>query len=252
MSSLLAPDHLVCPICGSRTNYLTSSHIRKHGYTVREFKEKFNIAFLKAASLREKQAAFMRENSPTKGRKRTPDEIDLMQTNRLGKGVGVCGKYLRTDEIRKKISLGVSKFMIDHPDQCGNSRFKSEWVEMDCAAPKVWVRSSWEKRVLQVLDQQDDIDHVWVEPLRIPYELHGISRTYTPDFMIEFDCGIRELWEVKPIEFVNTEENIQKFNAARALCSARGWNFRVVTLEDIERMEALTERFLSTGEKSWL
>jgi hypothetical protein len=36
------------------------------------------------------------------------------------------------------------------------------------------------------------------------------------------------------------------------LCSARGWNFRVVTLEDIERMEALTERFLSTGEKSWL
>jgi len=237
----LAPDAVECPVCFVRMNIITSGHFRKHGFaTAKDFKAAWGLTTLKAPSICAKQAAFMRDHSPTKGQVRTPEHRDKMSKARRGKGIGVAGKYTRTTAIRSKIAAGVSAFMLKHPTGYHNRFYKSGWVYTECSAPKVWVRSSWERRVLAVFDQYPDIEHVTVEPFRIPYSYLGAEHYYIPDFLLELEGGICEVWEVKPKLFTQKNRNIAKFQAALEYCRAKHWHFRVVTLSDIERMEQLT------------
>lgn len=163
-----------------------------------------------------------------------------MSAARKGKGVGVAGKYERTPEIRAKISAGVTAFLEDHPDGYANRFFKSGWVYCHKADRDVWVRSSWEKRVLRVLDQYDEIETVEVEPFRIPYTLDGVGRQYTPDLLVVFEGNIREVWEIKPQCYTDTSKNRAKFQAAQGFCDRLGAHFRVVTEKEIGRMEQRT------------
>ena len=237
----LAADAVSCPVCLVRMNVITSGHFRKHGFaSATDFKDAFGLTTLKAPSICAKQTAFMRDHSNTKGRSRTPAEIDKMSKARKGKGIGVSGKYTRTASIRAKISAGVSAFMQKHPNGYRNRFYKSGWVSTDCSAPEVWTRSSWERRVLAVLDQYPDIEHVTVEPFCIPYLFEGVWHTYTPDLLLELEGGVIELWEVKPEPFTRKPKNIAKFQAARDHCAANHWHFRVVALADIDRMERMT------------
>jgi hypothetical protein len=236
----LAADAPECPVCHIRFNLITAGHFRTHGYSdAKSFKDAFGLTLLKAPSIAARQSAFMSANSPTKGRKRTESEIEKMSQNRVGKGKGVAGKYLRTKEIRERISRGVTDFQAQNPD-FANKHFKSGWVSSEKADGDVWVRSSWERRVLVVLDQYEAITELKVEPFAIPYDLDGITLQYTPDFLVVFEEALSEIWEVKPECQVKSERNIAKFKAAEDYAQAHGMNFRVVTLKDIERMELKT------------
>jgi hypothetical protein len=165
-----------------------------------------------------------------------------MSRSRKGKGIGIAGKYVRTPAIRKKISVSVTRFQKNHPEGFANKFFKSGWIETLCSAPKVWVRSSWEKRVIRILDQYEEagIEHVTVEPLSIPYSYEGAQHLYTPDLLVEFTGSVCEIWEIKPRELLNDPKNIAKFEALQTFASKRGWNVRIVTLADIEKMERKT------------
>lgn len=233
----LRTDAITCPVCEARLNVITAGHFRLHGYkTAEDFKTAFNLPTLKAPSLCQKQAVFMAANSPTKGRRRSVAERTRMSKARRGKGRGNSGTYARTPAIRARISRGVTAAWLADPTRflCG---FGGERLELDVCGPSVWVRSSWEARVLRVLDAYPEVDHVDVEPFSIPYVFEGVDRQYIPDFLVHFTCGIQEVWEVKPQEFLAVPRVKAKIIALNNYVTAHAMNGRLVTLADIQRME---------------
>lgn len=244
----LAPDAISCPVCLGKFNVLTAAHYRTHGFkTAKEFKQKFGLAFLKAPSLRLRHSALMKRKNPMQGRSRTPEEIRKMSAARKGKGLGVAGKYERTPEIREKISKGVTAYMLDKPDGYQHRFAKSEWVWCKKAGKEVWVRSSWEKRVLWVLDQYPDVETVEVEPFSIPYLFEGAWLRYVPDFLVTFQGNIRELWEIKPQYRLKDPKVQAKKKALQEFADENDMHARVVTEHNLEKMEHLTRWDLKHG-----
>ena len=231
---VLAPDAITCPVCQDRFNILGAGHYRKHGYPDAEtFKNAFGLSVLTAPSISAQQAAFMLAHSPTKGRRHTADEITLMSVNRQGRGVGKCGKYERTPEIRDKISKGVTQW------RDGQNPFTNGWW-VPCEKSRkgeVYVRSTYEARLIEVLEQRTDVETIEMEPFVIPYEFEGQTRRYVPDILAVFEGGIYELWEVKSDRFIKDPKNQAKFKALNAFAAQKGWNAAIVTLSGIEQLE---------------
>lgn len=155
-----------------------------------------------------------------------------MCERRKGKGQGVAGKYKRTPEIRDKISKGVMQY---HRTQ--NFR-KGHWMFLPKAGGRVFVRSSWEARVAALLQKSSEVSRFEVEPCVIPYFYRGGRHRYTPDFKVVGRCQITELWEIKPSKLIGHPKNKAKMAALNAYVDAQDMNARLVTLQDIERMEA--------------
>lgn len=94
-------------------------------------------------------------------------------------------------------------------------------------------RSTWEKRVVEILESDETVISFKFEPFRIPYYLEGSTRDfkryYVPDFLVEYSDGSKVLVEVKPECFVGAAMNVAKFAAAREYCEREGWAFEVWT-----------------------
>lgn len=184
---------LTCPVCNKSMRAITTQHIRLHGYPdASSFKQAFGLASLKCAAMREQQSQFMAENNPTSGGHR-PESIEKMRENRAGKGIGRAGKYERTPEIRDKIARGVLAAWEK------GRRGRGYYIYGRKAGRKVWVRSSWEERVVALLDAHPCVEGYEVEPFQIPYQWDGREHFYTPDFLVHLEGKILELWEVKPL-----------------------------------------------------
>lgn len=118
-------------------------------------------------------------------------------------------------------------------------------------------RSSWECRVMSFLDNNPSVVQWSSEEIVIPY-LSPIDRKvhrYFPDFYIKVkdkNNAIKEMiWEIKPKkqssqpkkqsritqryinEVVTWGINEAKWKAAEEYCLDRGWQFKVLTEEDI-------------------
>lgn len=118
-------------------------------------------------------------------------------------------------------------------------------------------RSSWECRVMSFLDNNPSVVQWSSEEIVIPY-LSPIDRKvhrYFPDFYIKVkdkNGKIKEMiWEIKPKkqssqpkkqsritqryinEVVTWGINEAKWKAAEEYCLDRGWQFKVLTEEDI-------------------
>jgi hypothetical protein len=211
---------------------ITTQHIRKHGYTdAATFKKQFGLSNLKCAAICEKQSAFMTANPPTQGGHR-PESILKMRQNRKGKGEGVAGKYVRTQEIREKIGMGVLAAW-----ENGGSRGVGFYTDSAKLDRRVWVRSSWEERVVRILDAHPCVVEYKIEPFHIPYMFEGYRHRYAPDFLVILEGGIVELWEIKPKEFMQKPKNQAKFKALNKFVSEHGFNSRIVTMDQIEEME---------------
>ena len=115
----------------------------------------------------------------------------------------------------------------------------------------VQYRSSWELRVMMLLDQHPYVINWASESLRIPYinPFTGRQTFYVPDFMVMYkdkDGQTKtDIIEVKPrkqavIGLARSQQekaavvlNMAKWEAAKAWCKKHGANFRVMTEEDI-------------------
>lgn len=116
--------------------------------------------------------------------------------------------------------------------------------------PAVW-RSSWERTLMDVFDQNPNIIEWASEPIAIPYRspVDGLVHHYYPDFLVAFrDRSGKtrvELIEVKPASQAFTEAartkkdkadlmiNEAKWAAARLFCKQKGIFFRIMTEHDI-------------------
>ena len=229
-------DFIECPVCHRQMASLTKQHIAFHGFSsTSAFMEHFGLSTVQSSSLLQhsrEQAKQGRKLSPTGQGGHSLASIEKMRQNRKGKGIGICGKYERTPEIRARISRGVIKTW--HTSH----NYQGSWVETDKGfGGRVWARSSWEKRVLAVFDAHPSIESFRVEPFRIPYTFDGVERTYIPDFLVVSSSGSKEVWEIKPRYFLSLPKNQAKIDALNAFCVANDYNARIVLLKDIEEME---------------
>lgn len=226
---------LTCPVCQVVTDFITTAHIRNHGFaSAEEFKRHFGLPFLKSDEMRVKQSRFMQMSNPTRGVGHTPEVILKMAEARRGKGLGVAGKYQRTPEIREKISAGVGRAWED-----GRLRGigRGYWITSPKILGQQWVRSTWELRVAKVLDLHPHVLRYEVEPISIPYEFDGMTKNYWPDFQVVLLGGIHELWEVKPEFKWAWPKVVAKRDALNEYVLARGWNANWVNQEALEGME---------------
>ena len=112
-------------------------------------------------------------------------------------------------------------------------------------------RSSWELRVMMLLDQHPNVINWASESIAIPYKspLDGKMHRYIPDFLIvykdKFGKQRAELIEVKPAKEAIAENakskrdkaaillNTAKWGAAMMYCKKNGLHFRILTENDI-------------------
>lgn len=60
------------------------------------------------------------------------------------------------------------------------------------------------------------------------------------DFLIEYNNGIKEIWEIKPSIYANTEKAKQKQFAAEEYCKSNNISkYRILTKEDLKNMKIL-------------
>ncbi len=236
-------QYIKCEICGKLYKRINMEHVRTHNITLEKYKEKYNVADTISEQTRYNLGnATRRGNNPTKGRKRTIEEKELMSKNRKGKGIGVAGKYERTKEIREKISKSVAQLYVD-----GKTNFITGHYISTKILKKCYYRSSWELKVMKYLDFNNNIEYWEHEPFYIPYkDENGDDRNYVPDFLVFFSCGIKELWEVKPRELLALDRNICKLKGLNEFLEKNDMNGFVIDeiiLEKLKKyMEGVNER----------
>jgi hypothetical protein len=78
---------------------------------------------------------------------------------------------------------------------------------------------------------EEDLDvHCWAyESLKIPYFWKNEWHNYIPDMRVAFIDGTTQIWEIKPANQTQYEQNKAKWAAANNYCSNMGWEFVVLT-----------------------
>jgi hypothetical protein len=89
-----------------------------------------------------------------------------------------------------------------------------------------------ERDFIYLLDYDPCVGWFEEQPLSIEYLHENKQLHYTPDFHL-IEHGQHMLVECKPERFVETEENCCKFAVARGWCEERGWEFRIVTEQQV-------------------
>ena len=79
----------------------------------------------------------------------------------------------------------------------------------------VWVRSTWEQRMLAILDAHPEVYAIDVEPFSIKYKFEGATHRYIPDFLVDCINSLRILIEVKPKELFSGPQSYARKNRAK-------------------------------------
>lgn len=110
-----------------------------------------------------------------------------------------------------------------------------------------------ERDLYVLLNYVVSVLEVEAQPLTIQYKERNRSRKYSPDTKVVFlpasDGSTTRrplLIEVKLKAELDRKAEVYeaRFQAAREYCEARGWEFRVMTEEDVPRLKARNLRFL--------
>lgn len=147
----------------------------------------------------------------------------------------------------------------------GNNTYKGQYFVKNREkykgdAKKVTYRSSWEKFIMEMLDNNPEVKFWNSEEVVIPYfsNADGKKRRYFMDFFVQFEDGSISLWEVKPLKETkppvppkrntlkakNTylqsiytwQVNIDKWKTTSELCKKKGWRFNIITESALRKM----------------
>ena len=144
-----------------------------------------------------------------------------------------------SEETRKKMSEAKRK--IGNPSK---KYFKRGFYYSEKMRVEYYYISSWELFVMEYLDIHPEVEIWEYEPFFIKYTGDdGKRHSYFPDFYVKFNCGIREVWEVKPQALV--EKNKNKFVELNKFVINKGWNSSIVTEIQIQRMKKYYEEIIN-------
>ncbi len=116
-------------------------------------------------------------------------------------------------------------------------KFKQGKYESTKTGKMLTYRSGLEEKLYKILDQDENVMSFYSEPFNIDYIHKGKAHKYIPDLIVNFMDGSRSLWEVKPSNQTNLEQNKNKWKAAEKACKIRGWKFEVYTETKIKKLE---------------
>jgi hypothetical protein len=77
------------------------------------------------------------------------------------------------------------------------------------------------------------------------FDENGKQHLYFPDFYVKFDCGIKEIWEIKPRYKVKDCKN--KLESLNSYVKRNGYNSYLIMEEQIEVMKKYYEENLKNG-----
>jgi hypothetical protein len=114
--------------------------------------------------------------------------------------------------------------------------------------------SSLERDFAYLLEHDASVDHYEVQPLKIEWtDQKGLSRKYTPDFLVFFNSAFQSTRKNKPqlIEIKYRDDLKKKwrelkprFKAAVDFCTKRNWDFKIYTEREIHNDQLFNARFL--------
>jgi len=129
-----------------------------------------------------------------------------------------AGEYDFTER-NEKLSNSISQKYVDGKWKFAKGRHNSQKT-----GKQHYYRSSWELKLMQEFDTDDDVIMWESEFMRIPFEFNGKCRNYVPDFhVIRKNC--EQLVEVKPMSLRVIPKNVAKRAAVLVLCNLRGWEY---------------------------
>jgi hypothetical protein len=100
-------------------------------------------------------------------------------------------------------------------------------------------KSSWEEAVMKYLDADSTVTTWAYESIRIPYMYDNNKRWYVPDFIVTFADGQKEIWEVKPKEFLDSDRVMRTTEAGRLHCEQNNTQYRILTGDILKKMSIL-------------
>lgn len=114
--------------------------------------------------------------------------------------------------------------------------------------------SSLERDLILLIEFDLNVEYYEEQPLVIDYiDSNGEEHTYTPDIFVKYRKDIvpakwmkPSLYEVKYRQdlFANWKELKPKFKAARAYAKPKGWQFQIITEQEIKTPYLQNVRFL--------
>jgi hypothetical protein len=111
----------------------------------------------------------------------------------------------------------------------------------------VQFESALEENLLYILNFDSDVLSFHDQPLKIEYkDDRGRTRSYTPDYLVEYRNRNPVLFEVKSSELLknNYEVLAPGFEAAKLFASKKGWEFQVITDKEVKTTYCENVRFL--------
>lgn len=148
---------------------------------------------------------------------------------RSGENNGMYGRN-HTEEAKAKMSEKKSQLIVDGKFKPYGIRNKKGWYESIKSGKSYYFKSGWEERVMKYLDNNENVVEWQYECIRISYYYDNHKRWYVPDFLIKFSTSeTKELWEVKPSQFLNTERVKNTIKAGMDYCEKENMIFKVIT-----------------------
>lgn len=90
-------------------------------------------------------------------------------------------------------------------------------------------RSGMECEFFELLEQDLDVASFYSEPFKIPYYWQGQWHDYIPDIRVNYADGSTQIWEIKPANQTQYEQNRAKWAAMNEYAINHGWEFVVLT-----------------------
>lgn len=94
----------------------------------------------------------------------------------------------------------------------------------------IYFESLLEQDFIYLLETDITIISYASQPLTVEYFAQGKTRKYTPDFIVR-TSNMTEIVEVKPKKYL--DKYVPLYEAVRPVFFERGWDFRVITEENI-------------------
>jgi hypothetical protein len=114
---------------------------------------------------------------------------------------------------------------------------------------KIIYRSSYERKFIAWLENNEQVKNWGSECIRIPYlYIDGKMHSYYPDYFVEMVDGTKMVVEIKPSSqtkrpvnentWVGKEyrKNMCKWKATMEFCQAKGYKFKIITEKTINNL----------------
>ena len=106
-------------------------------------------------------------------------------------------------------------------------------------------RSGMEEEFYNLLEQDRDVATFFAEPFKVPYYHQGKWHDYIPDIKITYADGSISVWEIKPANQTQYEQNKAKWAAMKEYADRMGWDFVVQTEVGLGKLKTKLKRQLN-------